>query len=99
MHDATAWVAIIGMALATYVSRIGGMILVSRGVGSPRVEAFLRAVPGSVIASIVAPAVLTSGPAEALAGLAVLIVSARTRNILLSMITGIGAVWLLRHVL
>jgi uncharacterized membrane protein len=84
------------MALVTYVTRVSGYFLIGHVALSPRLEAGLRAIPGAVLISIVAPAVLSAGPAEALASLATVLVAARTRNLLAAMATGILVVWALR---
>lgn len=84
------------MAVATYFTRVAGLFLVGRVRLTPRVEAFLGAIPGAVIVSIVAPSALAQGPAEALAALAVLAIAARTKSLPLAMAVGVGAVWALR---
>ncbi|MDY7075897.1 MAG: AzlD domain-containing protein [Chloroflexota bacterium] len=76
--------AILGMALVTYATRAGGLWLMGRVKPSPRVERWLRHIPGAVLISIVAPIVAASDPAELLAMLATVVVGARTGNILLT---------------
>ena len=88
---------ILGMAAGTYLTRAGGLFLMSRVRITPRLEAFLNAIPGAIIVSIVVPSVVTSGPAEVLAGTATLAVAAKTRNLPLAIAAGILCVWLLRH--
>ena len=62
----TAWVVLAG-ALATYLTRIGGHLVLSRFSSiHPRVEAALDAVPAAVLTTLVAPAAVFTGPAEAL---------------------------------
>ena len=61
-----------------------------------RMKAGLGHLPGTVIVAIVAPTVLSTGLAEAGAALATVLVMARTRNVLLTMIVGVSAVWGLR---
>lgn len=85
------------MALATYATRIGGIIVTERLNPGRKVEAFLQAVPVAVLVSIVAPAVLAAGPAEMIAGAAVLAVTVRTRNLLLGIVVGVGVVFALRR--
>jgi uncharacterized membrane protein len=92
------YIAILAGAALTYLTRIGGHLILSRlKVLHPRVEAALNAVPAAVLTTIVAPAALTHGWAEALtlviAGVAAL------RLPLLGMV-GVGwvAVVLLRQV-
>ena len=88
--------AIVLMALATYVTRAGGLWLASRLELSGRVEAWLGYIPGAILVSLVAPAVLASGLTEALAGLAVVLVAIRTASLPLAMVVGVGAVLLFR---
>lgn len=62
--SSTFWI-IIAAAIATYLTRIGGHLVISRfETIHPRVEAGLNAVPAAVLTTLVAPAVLTAGPAE-----------------------------------
>jgi len=61
------WI-IIAAAILTYLTRIGGYLVLSRfDRVHPRVEAGLNAVPAAVLTTLVAPAVLTAGPAELVA--------------------------------
>ncbi|MET3660804.1 AzlD family protein [Aquamicrobium ahrensii] len=65
--SSTLWIIVAG-AIATYLTRIGGHLVISRLERiPPRVEAGLNAVPAAVLTTLVAPAVLTAGPAEWLA--------------------------------
>ncbi len=60
----TVWI-ILAAALATYVTRIAGYVVLARFRRiHPRVEAGLNAVPAAVLSTIVAPALLTGGPSE-----------------------------------
>jgi uncharacterized membrane protein len=93
--DIPALLTIGGMALVTYVTRVLGYFLIGRVTLSPRLEAGLRAIPGAVLISIVAPAVFAGGIAEALAALATVLVAARIRNLLAAMAAGVLVVWAL----
>ena len=84
------------MALGTYATRAGGLWLASRLTLSGRVEAWLDYIPGAILVSLVAPVVLASGFAEALAALAVVLVALRTGSLPVAMVTGVGAVLVLR---
>ncbi|EPR39816.1 branched-chain amino acid transport [Desulfovibrio sp. X2] len=95
--DARTWLAIAGMAVATYITRAAGLLLSSRMRLGPRGEAFLKALPGSILTAIVAPAVLAQGPAEAAASLVTVGVAARWRNLPLAMFVGVAAVFVLRR--
>ncbi|RWC31357.1 MAG: AzlD family protein [Mesorhizobium sp.] len=60
----TLWIIIAG-AIATYLTRIGGHLVISRFENiHPRVEAGLNAVPAAVLTTLVAPAALGAGPEE-----------------------------------
>ena len=72
----TVWIILAG-ALVTYLTRIGGHLVLSRFQRiHPRVEAALEAVPAAVLTTLVAPAASMGGPAEwaalAVAGLVAL---------------------------
>lgn len=60
-------IVIAAMATVTYATRAAGLWLARRFQPSPRVEAALRHIPGAVLVSIVAPLVLSGGPAELIA--------------------------------
>lgn len=63
MSDVT-WIILAG-ALATYLTRIGGHVLLSgRETLPPRLNAALDAVPAAVLTAIVAPSLAFAGPAE-----------------------------------
>jgi uncharacterized membrane protein len=97
--ELTAWVAIVGMGLVTYLTRAAGLFLVARMRVTGRTEAFLSAMPGAILMSIVAPQVAGAGPAELVSALAVLGVAARTRNVLLAIVVGVVLVVALRNLL
>jgi uncharacterized membrane protein len=71
------YIAILAGAFLTYLTRIGGHLILSRFEHiHPRVEAALNAVPAAVLTTLVAPAALTQGWPETVtlvvAGLAAL---------------------------
>ncbi len=67
MHnDTPALITILGMALVTYATRAGGFWLMGLVTPSPRIEAWLRQIPGAVLVAIIAPTVLASSLAETL---------------------------------
>jgi uncharacterized membrane protein len=60
----TVWI-ILAAAVATYLTRVGGHLVLSRfETVHPRVEAALNAVPAAVLTTLVAPSMLNAGPAE-----------------------------------
>ena len=95
--NAAAIVAILGMALVTYLTRVGGFWFTGRVRPSRRVKAGLRQTPGAVLVTIVVPAVIEAGLAGAVALLATVLVARRTHNLLFAAITGVGIVAILRY--
>lgn len=87
---------ILGMAAATYLTRAAGYWLVSkRGTPGPRVMAALNAVPGSVLAALVAPVALATGMAETIAAVVTIALATRLPA-LAAVIGGAATVALLR---
>ena len=94
--DRITLLAIVLMALATYATRAGGLWLASRFDLSERAGAWLEQIPGAILISLVAPTVLLGGPAEALAAVSVVLVALKTGSLPAAMVTGVGAVLVLR---
>jgi len=62
----TVWIIIAG-AVLTFLTRIGGHVVLSRLTHiPPRVEAALNAVPAAVLTALTAPYVAFGGPIEAM---------------------------------
>ena len=60
-HANTVMIILFG-ALATFLTRIGGYVMITRMSRiPPRVEAALNAVPAAVLTTLVAPAAVTGG--------------------------------------
>lgn len=94
--NGSVWLTILGMALVTYFTRVGGLFLMNRLTITPRLKAGLEALPGTILISLITPLVLTAGVAEALAALATALVAWRSKNFILAMVTGIVSVWAMR---
>jgi uncharacterized membrane protein len=98
MHaNAEVLLVILGMALVTYATRIGGLLLVSRIQLGRRSEAVLRLLPGTILVAIVAPTVLNGGLAELVAAVAAVLVAARSKSLPLAMAAGVLVVVVLRQ--
>ena len=92
----TVWIILAG-ALVTYLTRIGGHLVLSRFQRiHPRVEAALDAVPAAVLTTLVAPAATTGGPAEWVA-LAVAGVVALRGSLITMFVAGAAVLILLRN--
>jgi len=60
--------AIFAMAVATYVTRIAGVVMLRFVTLTPRVKAALDALPVAVLTAVITPTVFMTGPAETIAG-------------------------------
>jgi uncharacterized membrane protein len=62
--DTLNLVAILGMALVTYATRVAGLALAGRLALSPRAQAAFDAIPPAVLIAVIAPSALATGWAE-----------------------------------
>jgi uncharacterized membrane protein len=86
------YLAIAAMAVATYVCRAGGVVLMSRVRLTRRVERALRALPGSIVVATVLPIAIRAG-VPALVGLAAALATmSLTRHELPALLAGLLAV-------
>ena len=97
MHTSPeAFLAIVGMALATIAIKASGLLLADR---LPRVgfaAAWLRHIPGAVLAALVAPALVSGSIAEVIAAAATTVVFLVTRNLFAAMASGVLTIFLMR---
>ena len=90
-------IAIAGMAGVTYLTRAGGLFIVSRVNPSPRFRAFLSHMPSCILVSIIVPSLAGKGPAEFIAATAAGLAAVLTRNLVASLVSGLITVTLLRN--
>jgi uncharacterized membrane protein len=86
------YLAIAAMAVATYLCRAAGVVLMSRVRLTPAVERALRALPGSIVVATVLPIVIKAGAAAILGLAAALVAMSFARNELLALLVGLLAV-------
>jgi uncharacterized membrane protein len=91
-----ALVAIVGMALVTIGIKASGLLLADRLPRHGFAAAWLRHIPGAVLAALVAPAIASGGPAEAVAGAVTAVVFVVSRNLFAAMAAGVLTVYLVR---
>lgn len=91
--------ALLAMAAASFACRAGGFLLMRFVRVTPAVEAALRAVPFAVMIGIVAPAMVTAGPAEWAALGAVILVMRLSGNDIVAALAGVAVVALARGLL
>jgi uncharacterized membrane protein len=91
-----ALTAIIGMAVVTIAVKASGLLLADRLPRQGFAAAWLRHIPGAVLAALVAPAIATGRPAELVAALATAGVFVVSKNLFAAMASGVLAVYLMR---
>jgi branched-subunit amino acid transport protein len=101
------WLIIISVGLLTYAIRVSGIMMLAKRDLPTLAQQALRFVPLTVLPAIIAQElILHSGTADIslqnmrlIAGLLAAIVAWRTRNVILTIIVGMGALWLLQTLL
>ena len=93
--DATTLLTSALRGLATYLTRVAGLLIAGRVRLAGRARAAFDAIPVAVLVAVIAPTLLTSSVAESLAG-AVTILAATRLPLLGTVAVGIAAVVLLR---
>lgn len=93
-----AFVAVLAMAGVTYLIRCGGYWVMGRVPLTPRLLRMLDALPGSVVAAVLAPVMLNAGTAGCLGIGAVVVVMMLSRNEFIAVFAGMGVVALVRAV-
>jgi branched-subunit amino acid transport protein len=104
MDDLWLWLTVLAMGLVTFAIRIAPIVLLERVALPPLLLRALRYVPAAVLSAIVAPELLrpagaldlSLGNARLLAGLLAIVIAWRTRNVLLTIATGMAALWLVQ---
>lgn len=105
MSSTALWLTVAGMGVITYALRLSFIALLGRIHLSPLLTRALRFVPAAVLSALVAPAVIYSEGAleplsfKVLAALVASLIAWRTRNILFTVLVGMGSLWLLRWLL
>ncbi|WP_163558471.1 AzlD domain-containing protein [Halomonas sp. NO4] len=87
--------AIVIMALVTYLTRSGGVFVMSRVPIGPRVERFINAMAGSVLVAVITPMAVHGDWGARLALVATLGMMLATRKALVAIAAGIlaAALW------
>ncbi|SFU67727.1 AzlD family protein [Halomonas korlensis] len=98
MLDATrsgVMLAIVIMALVTYLTRAGGVFVMSRVPIGPRVERFINAMAGSVLVAVITPMAVNGDWGARMALVATLMVMLTLRKPLPAITAGVltAALW------
>lgn len=104
MNPLTMALTILGMGLITYAIRLSLFLLPERVTLPPWLLRSLRYVPAAVLTAIIVPELLlpqgaidfSLGNERLLAGLFAILIAWRTRNVFLTVVLGLVALWLLQ---
>ncbi|MCA0004038.1 MULTISPECIES: AzlD family protein [unclassified Mesorhizobium] len=98
MIDAQTLLTIVLMAGVTYLSRVGGYVVLRNRVLSARATAVMEPAPGCVLISVIAPVFVSKNPADLLA-LAATLIAATRFSMLPTVLIGVASAGLLRHII
>ncbi|MGH6814666.1 MAG: AzlD family protein [Hyphomicrobiaceae bacterium] len=87
--------AIVAMAVATYATRISGLLLLKMTDPPRAVRSALDAVPVAVLTAVIAPTLVKGGPADLLAA-GITVLAALRLPLLPTVVIGVGAAVVLR---
>ena len=96
MISSATVLAILSMASVTYLTRIGGYVLLPTRTLGPRAAAVMEPAPGCVLIALTAPNFVWRNPADLLA-LAVTVLAATRLSMLSTVLIAVAAAGLLRH--
>ncbi len=102
--DVQLWGMMMVIGMGTFMLRFSFIWLFGRGKVRPEIEQMLKFVPPSVLAALALPAFIFSSSApfsftnpRLLAGLVAAMVAWRSRNVLLTIVIGMAALWLITN--
>lgn len=95
LTPATALLAILVMAIVTYITRAGGVMVMSRVPIGPMVERFINAMAGSVLVAVILPLAVQGDWGARFALVATLVVMLTTHKPLIAITAGMAtaALW------
>lgn len=99
MSSANVMLAILGMGVATYLTRVSGFYLLSGLNVTGRLKAALDALPPAVLMAVIAPVILTTGWAETIAAAITAVAGLLRLPLAVTILIGITSVVVLRTVL
>jgi uncharacterized membrane protein len=98
MIDAATLLTIVLMASVTYLTRIGGYLVLRDRTLSPRATAVMEAAPGCVLIAVIAPSFVSIHPADLIA-LAITFIAATRFSMLPTVLIGVASAGLFRHLI
>lgn len=98
MIEPMTLLTIVLMAVTTYVTRVLGYLALRNRTLGARAVAVMEAAPGCVLISVIAPHFVARNPADLIA-LALTLLAATRLSMLPTVLIGVAAAGLLRHLL
>jgi branched-subunit amino acid transport protein len=106
MNTFNVWVAMLVIGAITYAFRLSFIVLFERLSPPDRLRRALRFVPVAALTAIIAPELMIADGAlilnplnaRLLSGILAALVAYRTRNVLLTIVFGMAALWMLSTV-
>lgn len=95
----TTLLAIVGMGLATYSTRLSGLLLMRGVVVQGRLKAALDAVPPAVLMAVITPTVFMTGKAETMAAVVTGAAAFFRLPLLVVILSGVVSVVLFRYLI
>jgi uncharacterized membrane protein len=95
----TTFLAIVGMGLATYSTRLSGLLLMRGVVVQGRLKAALDAVPPAVLMAVITPTVFMTGKAETVAAVVTGAAAFFRLPLLVVILSGVVSVVLFRYLI
>jgi uncharacterized membrane protein len=89
-------ITILTASAITYTFRFGGLLLADLLPQTGPLRCFLNALPGTILASLVVPSAANAGEQGLIGVAACLGIYFKTKNVLLTMISGVLTVYLIR---
>ncbi len=93
------FLAIFGMALATYATRVSGPYLMRGVTVKGRLKTALDALPPAILMAVIAPTILTTGVAETIAAAITATAALMRLPFVVTILIGVVSIVLLRMVL
>ena len=84
--------AILGMSVATYATRLSGLLLLSGVEVKGRMKAALDAVPVSVMMAVITPTILMTGKAESMTAVVVAVAAYFRAPLVVNILLGMACV-------
>jgi uncharacterized membrane protein len=94
--DPVTFLAIIGMAAATYATRTAGFAFMRLMNAKGRVKAALNAMPAAILMAVIAPTILATGIAETMAAIITAIAAMFRLPLITVVVIGVASVVVLR---